>query len=102
MAVKRARLDPSSNPFSSAVDVVFVGNNVVPRERVDAAKAAGKALRDFLVAKHVAGDLPGCDLAKIAYWHTEACGISLEDCGQTDMSCSFVHLEREISQSFGR
>ena len=50
-----------------------------PAATSEARVAARAALRDHLVTRYVGGLLTASDLAKQAYWHTEAGGVGLED-----------------------
>ena len=70
MALKRARLDPTRNPWAATSSVTYVGQNAIPNERLEAAREAGISLRKLLLGKHVAGEYPANDVCKLAFLHT--------------------------------
>ena len=77
MAFKRARL--ASDDWGGFTETVRVGRQRIPAASADSFIAAGAELRDFLIGKHVAGDMPAADICKIAYWHAASGGVGLDD-----------------------
>jgi len=101
---KRARF--ADNPWRSAYafeEAGHEGSSVAPADTAAQRSIAGRRLRFWLFEKHLRGQLSAPDVTAIAYLHTKAGGVGLEDVGlPLDSKASHAHhlkliLKRDFS-----